>query len=255
MKSYSSKKKIGGQGPVGMGLCVTMSPTQTAFYIILILLGITVNTTVVGVIEENVFKDPSGVHNSDINLMNMALSNLLMSVLMNALLVIADLELGWSGTDWCCFLMGVWVWLPCLVSSPHHTRPAGLFVELPSSYAGLTVPIMLMAINNLASLYTLYAHSRTRYPTHMTMDAPALKRVPSKRRAAKVIPALIMLFNGSWGASLIAINYFNYNQGLSAEILLVTARFAYTIFNAISPIVLAVGHRRLRAVIKSILTH
>lgn len=30
--------------------------------------------------------------------MNMALSNLLMSVLRNALLVIADLELGWSGT-------------------------------------------------------------------------------------------------------------------------------------------------------------
>uniref|UniRef100_A0A8C7KEM8 G-protein coupled receptors family 1 profile domain-containing protein n=1 Tax=Oncorhynchus kisutch TaxID=8019 RepID=A0A8C7KEM8_ONCKI len=230
-------------GPVGMGLCVTMSPTQTAFYIILILLGITVNTTVVGVIEENVFKDPSGVHNSDINLMNMALSNLLMSVLRNALLVIADLELGWSGTG---NLM--------LFNSTTHAL-LGCLWNFPSSYAGLTVPIMLMAINNLASLYTLYAHSRTRYPTHMTTDAPALKRVPSERRAAKVIPALIMLFNGSWGTSLISINYFNYNQGLSAEILLVTARFANTIFNAISPIVLAVGHRRLRAVIKSILTH
>lgn len=90
--------ELRGQGPVGMGLSVTMSPTQTAFYIILILLGITVNTTVVGVIGENVFTDPSGVHNSDINLVNMALSNLLMSVLTNALLVIADLELDWSGT-------------------------------------------------------------------------------------------------------------------------------------------------------------
>uniref|UniRef100_A0A8C7RA15 G-protein coupled receptors family 1 profile domain-containing protein n=1 Tax=Oncorhynchus mykiss TaxID=8022 RepID=A0A8C7RA15_ONCMY len=174
-----------GQRLVGMGLCVTMSPTQTAFYIILILLGITVNTTVVGVIGENVFKDPTTT----------------------------------------------------------------------SMVIHKTVPIMLMAINNLSSLYTLYAHSRTRYPTHMTTDAPALKRVPSERRAAKVIPALIMLFNGSWGTSLISINYFNYNQGLSAEFLLVTARFANTIFNAISPIVLAVGHRRLRAVIKSILTH
>lgn len=68
--------ELRGQRLVGMGLCVTMSPTQTAFYIILILLGITVNTTVVGVIGENVFKDPSGVHNSDINMVNMALSNL-----------------------------------------------------------------------------------------------------------------------------------------------------------------------------------
>lgn len=56
--------ELRGQEPVGMGLCVTTSSTQTALYIILIQLGITGNTTVVGVIGENVFKDPSGVHNS-----------------------------------------------------------------------------------------------------------------------------------------------------------------------------------------------
>ena len=70
-----------------------------------------------------------------------------------------------------------------------------------------------------------------------------------------MILALIMLFIGSWGTSIISINYFNYNRGLSAGFLLVIARFANTIFIAISPIVLAVGHRRLRAVVKSFLTH
>lgn len=45
---------------------------------------------------------------------------------------------------------------------------------------------MLMAITNLASLYTLYAHSRTRYTAHMTTDAPALKRAPAERQAVKV---------------------------------------------------------------------
>lgn len=78
---------------VGMGLRVSVSPVQTAFYIILVLLGILGNATVVGVIGESVFKDPSGGRNSDIILINMALSNLLVSVLRNALLVISDLGL------------------------------------------------------------------------------------------------------------------------------------------------------------------
>ena len=88
--------------PVGVGLRVTTSPTQTAFYIILVLLGIVGNTTVIGVILDSVFKDPSGVRNSDIILMNMVLSNLLVSVLRNVLLVISDL--GLEVRSW----MGMW---------------------------------------------------------------------------------------------------------------------------------------------------
>ncbi|XP_041749097.1 olfactory receptor class A-like protein 4 [Coregonus clupeaformis] len=323
--------------PVGVGLRVTTSPTQTVFYIILVLLGIVGNATVVGVIGDSVFKDPSRGHNSDIILINMALSNLLVSVLRNVLLVISDLgmELN-SSRDWCHVLMGVWVWLrsvnvwstlflsafhfqtlrrvaplPGTVHGPHRppktllislgliwslnliyaipahiystngnknstetlmvvsstTRPLlGCVWNFPSSYDGLAyattsmviheiLPIILMAITNLGSLYTLYTHGRTRNPAHMTQDAPVIKRVPAERRAAKVILALIVLFIASWGTSIISINYFNYNRGSSAGFLLVIARFANTIFIAISPIVLAVGHRRLRAVIKSFLTH
>lgn len=71
----------------------------------------------------------------------------------------------------------------------------------------------------------------------------------------QVILALIMLFIASWGTSIISVNYFNYNRGSSAEFLLVIARFANIIFIAMSPAVLAVGHRRLRSFIKSMLTH
>uniref|UniRef100_A0A8C7GMP5 G-protein coupled receptors family 1 profile domain-containing protein n=1 Tax=Oncorhynchus kisutch TaxID=8019 RepID=A0A8C7GMP5_ONCKI len=308
--------------PVGVGLRVTTSPTQTAFYIILVLLGIVGNTTVIGVILDSVFKDPSGVRNSDIILMNMVLSNLLVSVLRNVLLVISDL--GLEVRNGCHVLMGVWVWLrsvnvwstlflsafhfqtlrrvappPGTVHGPRRppktllislgliwflnliyidncdtlmlvsstTRPLlGCVWNFPSSYNGLAyattsmviheiLPIILMAITNLGSLYTLYTHGRTHNPAHMTQDAPVIKRIPAERRAAKVILALIMLFIGSWGTSIISINYFNYNRGLSAGFLLVIARFANTIFIAISPIVLALGHRRLRAVVKSFLTH
>lgn len=71
----------------------------------------------------------------------------------------------------------------------------------------------------------------------------------------QVILALIMLFIASWGTSIISVNYFNYNQGLSAEFLLVIARFANIIFIAMSPAVLAIGHRGLRTFFKSLLAH
>lgn len=71
----------------------------------------------------------------------------------------------------------------------------------------------------------------------------------------QVILALIMLFIASWGTSIISVNYFNYNRGASAEFLLVVARFANIIFIAMSPVVLAIGHRRLRSFVKSALTH
>lgn len=83
-----------------------------------------------------------------------------------------------------------------LVSST--TRPLlGCVWNFPSSYNGLAyattsmviheiLPIILMAITNLGSLYTLYTHGRTHNPAHMTQDAPVIKRIPAERRAAKV---------------------------------------------------------------------
>ncbi|XP_033939885.2 olfactory receptor class A-like protein 4 [Pseudochaenichthys georgianus] len=320
-------------GLVGMGLRISVSPVQTAFYIILVMLGIIGNATVVGVIGKSVIVDRVGGRNSDIIIINMALSNLLVSVMRNTLLIVSDVGLElYSSKEWCQFLMGVWVWLRsvnvwstlflsafhlqtlrrvapaignlhaprglpktlmfilgliwCLnfiYSIPAHiystsgdvnstetlmlvsstTRPLlGCVWNFPSSYSGLayattsmviheTIPIILMAFTNLGSLYTLYTHSRMR---SSVPDAPVIKRVPAERRAAKVILALIMLFIASWGTSIISVNYFNYNRGSSAEFLLVIARFANIIFIAMSPAVLAVGHRRLRSFVKSMLS-
>ncbi|KAM8756453.1 olfactory receptor class A-like protein 4 [Acanthopagrus schlegelii] len=319
---------------VGMGLRVSVSPAQIAFYIILVLFGIIGNATVVGVVGKSVLQDSGGGQNSDIIIINMALSNLLVSLVRNTLLVISDMGLQlYSSKEWCQILMGVWVWLRSVnvwstfflsafhlqtlrrvapsVGSLHRQRgapktlllslgliwllnfiysiPAHIFSingninstetlmlvssttrpllgcvwNFPTSYSGLayattsmviheTIPIILMALTNLASLYMLYTHGRMR---SSVQDAPVIKRVPAERRAAKVILALIMLFIASWGTSIISVNYFNYNRGSSAEFLLVIARFANIIFIAMSPAVLAVGHRRLRSFIKSMLSH
>ncbi|XP_069008659.1 olfactory receptor class A-like protein 4 [Embiotoca jacksoni] len=318
---------------VGMGLRVSVSPAQTAFYILLVMLGILGNATVVGVIGKSVIMGRGGRHNSDIIIVNMALSNLLVSVMRNTLLVVSDTGLQlYSSKGWCQVLMGVWVWLRSVnawstlllsafhlqtlrrvapsgglpgprgapgnlllslgliwllnlgYSIPAHifstsgdtnstetlmlvsstTRPLlGCVWNFPSSSSGLvyattsmviheTIPIILMVLTNLSSLYTLYTHGRVRISGR---DAPVVKRVPAERRAAKVILALITLFIVSWGTSIISVNYFNYNRGSSAEFLLVIARFANIIFIAMSPAVLAVGHRRLRACMKSTLSH
>ncbi|KAJ0023188.1 hypothetical protein NQD34_003087 [Periophthalmus magnuspinnatus] len=319
---------------VGMGLRVSVSPAQTAFYIILVMMGILGNATVVGVIGKSVLMDRGGGRNSDIIIINMSLSNLLVSVMRNTLLIISDVGLGlYSSKVWCQFLMGVWVWLRAvnvwstlflsafhlqtlrrvapamsnlsgfhgppkmllltlgfiwilnyIYCIPAHifstngdvnstetlmlvsgtTRPLlGCVWNFPSRSSGLayattsmviheTIPIILMALTNLASLYTLYTHGRMR---SSAQDAPMIKRVPAERRAAKVILALIMLFIASWGTSIISVNYFNYNRGSSSEFLLVIARFANIIFITFSPAVLAIGHRRLRSFIKSLLSH
>lgn len=84
--------------PVGMGLRVFVSPAQTAFYILLVVLGVLGNATVVGVIGKSVIMDRGGGRNSDIIIVNMALSNLLVSLMRNTLLILSDIGLevcGW----------------------------------------------------------------------------------------------------------------------------------------------------------------
>ncbi|KAM4582588.1 olfactory receptor class A-like protein 4 [Fundulus diaphanus] len=315
---------------VGMGLRTPVSPAQSAFYIILAALGIVGNATVIGVIGKSVMVDHGGGHNSDIIIINLAVSNFMVSVARNVLLIISDLGIQmYSSKGWCQYMMGVWVWLRSvnvwstfflsafhlhtlkrvaptignlqgpwstyrilllslgviwilnlLYSIPAHifstsgnenttetlmlvsstTRPLlGCVWNFPSNYSGLAYattsmviheifPIILMAVTNITSLYTLYTHGRSRVSVQ---DAPVIKRVPAERRAAKVILALVMLFIVSWGTSIISVNYFNYNRGSSAEYLLVIARFANIIFIAMSPVVLAFGHRRLRSCMKS----
>uniref|UniRef100_A0A3P9H9Q0 G-protein coupled receptors family 1 profile domain-containing protein n=1 Tax=Oryzias latipes TaxID=8090 RepID=A0A3P9H9Q0_ORYLA len=89
---------------VGMGLRTIVSIEQLAFYIILVVLGILCNTTVIVVVGKSVIMDRSVGQNSNIIIINMAVSNLMVSVMRNALLLFLSKGL-------CQFLMGVWVWL------------------------------------------------------------------------------------------------------------------------------------------------
>ncbi|XP_041836775.1 olfactory receptor class A-like protein 4 [Melanotaenia boesemani] len=311
-----------------------LSTVPTAFYIILVMLGILGNATVVGVIGKSVITERAGGHNSDILIINLALSNLMVSLMRNILLIVSDfgVEL-YSSKGWCQFLMGIWVWLrsvniwSTLFLSAFHlqtlrrvvptagntqnsrsfpttlllslgfmwfinllysipafifsingninstetlmlvsstTRPLlGCVWNFPSTYNGLAyattsmvlheiAPIIFMTVTNLSSLYRLYSHGRVR---SSQQNAPVIKKIPAERRAAKVILALVMLFILSWGTSVMAVNYFNYNKNSSAEFILIIARFANNLFVALSPVILAVGHRQLRSWLKSLLTH
>lgn len=78
---------------VGMGLRVSVSPTQLALYVILVMVGILGNATVVGVIGKGAIMDRGRGRNSDIIIINMAVSNLMVSLMRNTLLVISDMGL------------------------------------------------------------------------------------------------------------------------------------------------------------------
>ncbi|KAK2836279.1 hypothetical protein Q7C36_014148 [Tachysurus vachellii] len=315
--------------PAGQLTGVTM-----ALYVALVLLGILGNAMVILVVGDSIIRERGGGRNSDMILVNMALSNLLVSVVRNILLVTSDFGLEvLPGKNWCQFLMGVWVWLrsvnvwstlflsvfhfytlkrigppiaslnssrgppkallmcfsliwglnllysvPAFVYSTNGgknatetlmlvsstTRPLlGCLWDFPSTYSGLAfattsmvihevIPLFLMSSTNLGSLLILYAHGNAHNIASKDQDAPILRRVPAERRAAKVILALIILFIISWGASVISVNYFNYNRGASSAHMLILARFSNSAFIAFSPVILAVGHRKLREFIKSI---
>ncbi|XP_048037835.1 olfactory receptor class A-like protein 4 isoform X1 [Megalobrama amblycephala] len=347
--------------PSSVSQSIASSPFYFALYVILVLLGNVGNTTVIGVVGESLLRETGVVRSSDVILVNMAFSNLMVSLVRNTVVMVSDLGVevrqnfhmegrlvGWItvnewidveiflSRDMCHLMMGIWVWLrsanvwstfflsafhfqtlrrvappvislhgprgpprslilgfgliwslnliyaiPAFIFSKNGdenstetlmlvsstTRPLmGCIWDFPSAYSGLafatssmviheSIPICLMNITNLGSLLTLYAHGHTRNAANKSQDAPVVTRIPAERRAAKVILALNVLFISSWGTNVISVNYFNYNRGSSTEFLLIIARFANMSFIALSPIVLAVGHRKLRAFIKSVLSH
>ncbi|KAK2906474.1 hypothetical protein Q8A67_005459 [Cirrhinus molitorella] len=325
--------------PISASQRMASSPLYLAFYLFLVMLGNVGNTVVIAVVGESLLRETGAVRSSDVILVNMAFSNLMVSLTRNSLLVISDMGMEvFLNRNWCRFMMGVWVWLRsanvwstfflstfhfqtlrrvappvtnvhghpgpprslifglCLIWSLNlmYSVPAFMFSKngdensteslmlvssttrpllgcvwsFPSVYSGLAfatssmvihemIPIVLMSVTNLGSLLTLYAHGQTRRAANKSPDAPVITRIPAERRAAKVILALNILFISSWGASVISVNYFNYNRkssSSSTEFLLIVARIANITFIALSPIVLAVGHRRLRAFMKSILS-
>ena len=74
-----------------MGSRILVSPVQTVIYIFLVVVGILGNATVVGIIGTGLFREQGRGRSSDMILVNMAFSNLMVSITRNTLLVISDL--------------------------------------------------------------------------------------------------------------------------------------------------------------------
>ncbi|XP_028664062.1 olfactory receptor class A-like protein 4 [Erpetoichthys calabaricus] len=301
------------------------SPVQNAFYGLLVLLGIAGNGLVILCLGSEAIKPHRTIGPSDLILLNVATSNMLVSVFRNILLFQSDLgKEVYISAGWCQFFMCIWVWLrsanvwvtfclstfhlitirqrshaprglhvlglalaliwtlsliyavPAYIFSTRGdknstegimiisstTRPLlGCVWNFPSQYSGLVyatsslvlheaIPILLMLGTNLATLNTLRNHGKS-----VGTGTECLRgRVPAERKAAKLILSLIILFVVSWGASVLSVNYYNYNRGPSSEYMLIVARFSNSLFIGLSPLVLAAGHRKLQNKLKNILS-
>ncbi|CAB1353702.1 unnamed protein product [Coregonus sp. 'balchen'] len=141
------------------------------------------------------------------------------------------------------------------------TRPLlGCMWQFPSEEQGLAfastslalnevVPLVLMVGTNLATLHTLAKHMRAVTSageagggTQGKLD----RHVASERKAGHVIILLVMLFVVCWALQVAAVTYYNHNRGHHAEELLTVAHFSASLFVGFSPMVVALGHGKLR---------
>lgn len=147
------------------------------------------------------------------------------------------------------------------------TRPLlGCVWEFPSNQQGSAfastslalnevLPLVLMVCTNLATLHALAKHIRAVTSggepggTHGELD----KHVSMERKAAHVIMSLVSLFVVCWALQVAAVTYYNHDGGHHAEGLLTVAHFSASLFVGFSPMVVALGHGKLRRRIMSMI--
>ncbi|XP_065810944.1 olfactory receptor class A-like protein 4 isoform X1 [Labrus bergylta] len=147
------------------------------------------------------------------------------------------------------------------------TRPLlGCVWEFPSIQQGSAfastslafnevLPLVLMVCTNLATLHALAKHIRAvtagaeAGKTHGELD----KHVATERKAAHVIMSLVSLFVVCWVLQVAAVTYYNHDGGHHAEGLLTVAHFSASLFVGFSPMVVALGHSKLRRRIMSMI--
>ncbi|XP_010740539.2 olfactory receptor class A-like protein 4 [Larimichthys crocea] len=140
------------------------------------------------------------------------------------------------------------------------TRPLlGCIWEFPSIEQGSAfastslalnevLPLVLMVGTNLATLHALAKHIRAVTSggesggTHGELD----KHVSTERKAAHVIMSLVSLFVVCWALQVAAVTYYNHDGGHHAEGLLTVSHFSASLFVGFSPMVVALGHGKLR---------
>nr|XP_020463452.1 tachykinin-like peptides receptor 86C [Monopterus albus] len=128
--------------------------------------------------------------------------------------------------------------------------------ELGSAFASTSLalnellPLVMMVCTNLATLHSLIKHIRA--VTSGSESGGALdKQVISERKAAHVIMSLVSLFVVCWVLQIAAVTYYNHNRGQHVEGLLTVAQFSASLFGGFSPMVVALGHGKLRKRIMS----
>ncbi|XP_007905163.1 olfactory receptor class A-like protein 4 [Callorhinchus milii] len=108
------------------------------------------------------------------------------------------------------------------------------------------LPMLLMLGTNLSTVYYLQKHMRS-------IGVERLHSLQVERKAAKVIMALVTLFVLCWGTHLLAVNYYSYNRGSATSFILTLANYSASLFIGFSPLILAMGHGKLRGKICKIL--
>ncbi|XP_069009343.1 olfactory receptor class A-like protein 4 [Embiotoca jacksoni] len=145
------------------------------------------------------------------------------------------------------------------------TRPLlGCIWEFPSTQQGSAfastslalnevLPLVLMVGTNLATLHALAKHIRavTSGVESGGGGGELDKHVSTERKAAHVIMSLVSLFVVCWALQVAAVTYYNHNRGHHAEGLLTVAHFSASLFVGFSPLVVALGHGKLRRKIRS----
>uniref|UniRef100_A0A4W4HD75 G-protein coupled receptors family 1 profile domain-containing protein n=1 Tax=Electrophorus electricus TaxID=8005 RepID=A0A4W4HD75_ELEEL len=138
--------------------------------------------------------------------------------------------------------------LGCMWEFP--TREQGSAFAFTSLVLNEVLPLLLMVSTNLATLRTLVKHIRTVTAGGDTAGA----QVSSERKAGHVIVALVTLFVVSWVMQVAAVTYYNYDGGVHTEGLLTVSQFSASLFVGFSPLVVALGHSKLRQrIVESVL--
>ncbi|KAL4658533.1 tachykinin-like peptides receptor 86C-like [Arapaima gigas] len=143
------------------------------------------------------------------------------------------------------------------------TRPLlGCIWEFPTIAQGIAfasaslavnevTPLLLMVGTNLGTLHTLAKHIRSIASSGMGGHMDSERHVSTERKAAHVIMALVTLFVICWVMQVAAVTYYNHNRGQHAEALVTVSQFSASLFMGFSPLVVALGHSKLRNKIQS----
>lgn len=143
--------------------------------------------------------------------------------------------------------------LGCVWEFP--TKQQGLAFASTSLVLNEVLPLLLMICTNLATLQALVKHIRAVTSggepggTQGDLD----KHVTVERKAANVIMSLVSLFVFCWVIQVAAVTYYNHNGGYFTEGLLTVAQFSASVFGGFSPMVVTLGHGKLRKRIMSII--